>query len=246
MNGERVKQDTVRVREAFLGVRIMKGNSRFLGANKACGMILQPVSQGHSRQLSQQFGLGGCEQSARMLMIRLLFLCFLTFPLLAQAQFTFTTNNGAITITKYTGSGGAVTIPSATNGYPVTSIGSSAFYYCRSVTNVTIPNSVTSIGSGAFSACTSLTSVTIPNSVTSIGSQAFLFCNSLTAIAVDTNNPAYSDLAGVLFNKSQTTLIQCPGGKSGSYTIPSSVASIGSQAFYSCRSLTSPPSSAIF
>jgi hypothetical protein len=37
-------------------------------------------------------------------------------PIAREAQFTFTTNNGAITITEYTGSGGAVTIPSITNG----------------------------------------------------------------------------------------------------------------------------------
>jgi len=41
----------------------------------------------------------------------------------AVAQFTYTTNNGAITITGYTGSGGAVTIPSIINGYPVVTIG---------------------------------------------------------------------------------------------------------------------------
>ena len=47
--------------------------------------------------------------------------------------------------------------------YSVTSIGSSAFYNCRSLTSVTIPNSVTSIKDHAFSNCDSLTSVTIGN-----------------------------------------------------------------------------------
>ena len=40
-------------------------------------------------------------------------------------------------------------------------------------------------------------------------------------------NPVYTSVDGVLFNKSQTTLIQCPAGKAGSYTIPNSVTSIG-------------------
>lgn len=43
-------------------------------------------------------------------------LLLLTLPAPVQAQFTFTTNNGAITITGYTGPGGAVVIPSSTNG----------------------------------------------------------------------------------------------------------------------------------
>ena len=66
--------------------------------------------------------------------------------------------------------------------YSVTSIGDYAFYYCSSLTSITIPNSVTSIGGGAFQYCSSLTSVTIPNSVTSIGEQAFLGCSSLKTV----------------------------------------------------------------
>jgi hypothetical protein len=72
---------------------------------------------------------------------------------------TYTTNNGTITITGYTGPGGAVTIPSTINGSPVTSIGYGAFAHWTSLTSVTIPNSVTDIESSAFAYCTSLTSV---------------------------------------------------------------------------------------
>ena len=66
------------------------------------------------------------------------------------------------------------------------------------------------------------------------------YCTSLTAITVDALNSAYSSVDGVLFNKSQTTLIQYPAGKAGtSYTIPNSVTSIGDSAFSGCTSLTS-------
>ena len=80
----------------------------------------------------------------------------LLMPSVAQAQFTFTTNNGAITITGYTGPGGNVTIPDTTNGWPVATIGAYAFSNQTTVTSVTIPNSVTSIGSYAFSDCVNL------------------------------------------------------------------------------------------
>jgi len=72
-------------------------------------------------------------------------LLLLALPAAVHAQFTFTTNNGAITITKYTASGGDVIIPDTTNGYPVTSIGSTAFEYAG-LTSVTIPDSVTNLG----------------------------------------------------------------------------------------------------
>ena len=61
----------------------------------------------------------------------------------------------------------------------VTSIGREAFYYCGSLSFVTIPNSVTSIGESAFYECSGLTSVTIGNSVKSIGECAFKYCSKL-------------------------------------------------------------------
>jgi hypothetical protein len=127
-----------------------------------------------------------------------------------------------------------------TIGTNVTSIGNDAFLYCYSLTNLTIPDSVTSIGEEAFNSCLGLTNIMIPDGVTNIGQAAFNICTSLTAITVDTNNPAYCSVDGVLFDKSQTTLIQYPGGKSGSsYAIADSVTSIGYGAFDYCSSMAS-------
>jgi hypothetical protein len=207
----------------------------------------------------------------------------LALPSTLQAQFTFTTNNGAVTITGYTGSNGAVVIPSSTNGWPVTSIGESAFINCVSMTNVTLPNSLTNIGSQAFtgsglasvvlpdslisigpsaflncyslaglvlgegvssigdyafSGCSSLTNVLIPESLTNISSTAFIECSSLTALTADGWNPTYSSLAGVLFDKTQTTVVRYPGGLGASYAIPGTVTAIGPYAFSFCHTLT--------
>jgi hypothetical protein len=56
---------------------------------------------------------------------------------------------------------------------------------------------------------------------------------------VDTRNSVYSDVDGVLFNQSLTTLVQYPGGIAGAYAIPNSVTSIGDEAFLNCNGLTS-------
>ena len=123
--------------------------------------------------------------------------------------YRYTINNGTITITRYTGPGGAVTIPDTINGLPVTSIGTNAFYGRISLTSVTIPNTVTNIGNFALSSC-----------------------GSLTAITVDALNPAYSSLDGVLFNSNQTILIQCPGGKAGNYSGQNAGGGLEAQDFF--------------
>ena len=83
---------------------------------------------------------------------------------------------------------GDVVIPSSVdyNGatYSVTSIGTSAFNECTSLTSIEIPISVTSIGYNAFFDCSSLTSIEIPNSVTSIGDAAFRDCTRLANVVI--------------------------------------------------------------
>ena len=167
----------------------------------------------------------------------------------ADLAWSYDSSTGALTVT---GSGsmtdfsysdtrwGGNDIKSVSLPDGLTSIGGFAFRGCTSLSSVTIPDSVTSIGYYAFSGCTSLTSVTIPDSVTTIEDSAFSGCTSLTAINVAEGNTAYVSENGVLFNKSKTSLIQYPAGKTDSaYTIPDSVTSIGYYAFLSADSLKS-------
>ena len=120
---------------------------------------------------------------------------------------------------------GAVIIPSTvtynSETYSVTSIGSSAFDGCSSLTSITIPESVTSIGSGAFSGCSSLTTVVIPKNVT--GSLSFSGCSSLASIAI----PEGVTSIGSFYNCSSLVSI----------TIPKTVTTIKDNAFQKCTSL---------
>ena len=109
----------------------------------------------------------------------------------------------------------------------VTSIGGSAFSSCDSLTNIEIPNSVTSIGYSAFYGCVGLTSIEIPDSVTSIGDEAFRNCRSLTSIRIP--NSVTSIGAGAFLSCKGLTSIE----------IPNSVTSIGNSAFSHCNGLTS-------
>jgi hypothetical protein len=141
-------------------------------------------------------------------------------------DFTYATNlNNTATITDYTGSGGAVTIPGAVNSMPVAAIGDYAFDGYAGLASITIPNSVASIGFGAFASCTGLTNVTILDGVTTIGPYAFLNCTSLAGITMGSN---VTSIGSDAFN-------QC--SSLSSITIGASVTNIGSDVFVDCGSL---------
>ncbi|MDD3041153.1 leucine-rich repeat domain-containing protein [Bacteroides sp.] len=96
-----------------------------------------------------------------------------------DGDYTYTVTNDKATITKYTGAGGVVTIPSTLGGVSVISIGNWAFYVCHSLTSVSLPEGLTNIGENAFNGCSSLTSVCFPQGLTTISNEAFSYCTSL-------------------------------------------------------------------
>jgi len=134
----------------------------------------------------------------------------------------------------------------------ITIIGDGAFAFCRNLTEIELPAMLNRIEPNTFSNCTSLETVTIPEGVTSIGwgafgntgltrihipgsvaqiEYAFSGCFRLTEINVAKDNPAYLSREGVLFNREGTVLIQFPGGRAGSYTVPKEVERIDPYAF---------------
>ena len=100
--------------------------------------------------------------------------------------------NGTVTITGYSGPGGAVTIPRIIDGLPVTGIDG----VLLDAATITIPDTVTNLAYGALSRYT------------------------VTEIAIDPLNPSYSSADGVLFDKNQTMLIQYPHAKVGDTRFP--------------------------
>ena len=101
----------------------------------------------------------------------------------AQAgyPFDYTATAGVVTITGYSCSGGAVTIPPTINGLPVTSIGQYAFASCSNLTSITIPATVTAIGSHVFYHCGNLTGVYFYGNAPSDDTTVFSGDNNATA-----------------------------------------------------------------
>jgi hypothetical protein len=106
----------------------------------------------------------------------------------------------------------------------VTDINASAFSGCTGLTNVYIsPNSnLTVLNNDAFSGCTALTTVFIPNSLKGINNTTFSGCTSLASVTYG-NNPGIKYIGYQAFYDTTKALT--------SIFIPSSVVSIGSQAF---------------
>lgn len=91
---------------------------------------------------------------------------------------------GTVSVTRYLGEGGDITVPGQIDGFQVTVIGRGAFSNCAALTSVILPEGVTAIRASAFSGCSALTSVTFPDSLTAIGSCAFENCASLARIVL--------------------------------------------------------------
>ena len=130
----------------------------------------------------------------------------------------------------------------------VTSIGSSAFYNCDSLTSVVIGDSATTISDYAFYNCSSLMSINIPDSVISIGRYAIAHCSSLTSIVIpdgvtSIDGGVFYDCDGLTEIKISNSITAIASSMfSGcsslmSVVIPSSVTSIDEYAFLNCSSL---------
>ena len=93
--------------------------------------------------------------------------------------YSYTVEDGKVTITDYHGFGVNVTIPDTIYGKPVVAIDMTAFEDSLTLKSVTIPDSVMEIGGWAFNGCLSLESVTLGKGVRIIDGYNFDDCSKL-------------------------------------------------------------------
>jgi len=133
--------------------------------------------------------------------------------------------NHAITIRRYLGTGGDLTIPESINGTPVRTIGveppgmtplffqagpSQGYpvYGNYTVTSLVIPSGVTRIASAVFQGSLALTNVTVPDSVTSIGANVFANCPNITSVTLPPQFMADSSYLGLIGSAAASNLVQ--------------------------------------
>ena len=144
------------------------------------------------------------------------------------------------------------TITFSDGGKGLKKIDSLAFKDCSSLESIDLSNAeITEIPARAFENCTSLKSVKLPPTVTKIANNAFSGCSKLEEIE-GLEQCKISELSATAFdscvrlkdiNLSNATIAAIPdqifSGMRGliSATVPKTVTSIGTEAFYACKNL---------
>lgn len=105
------------------------------------------------------------------------------------------------------------------------------------IKELVIGKNISNLGRYSFWECGALKSITFKNSKTSYGEE-FNACFSWTEIKVDSQNATYKVEDNILYSADGKTLIRCPYGRSGEFTIPDTVEEIANSAFHGCPKIT--------
>ncbi|MBO7067917.1 MAG: leucine-rich repeat domain-containing protein [Bacteroidaceae bacterium] len=115
-------------------------------------------------------------------------------------------------------------------------MGQGIFFLCKSLQNISLGSDWTEINFSMFRWSDSLQTVTVPSRLTRI--QGLKTLRSLTTIQVDANNPSYSAIDGVLYNKQQTRLLCVPRAAKGALVVPEGVTEVMWGSLIDCPAIT--------
>ena len=129
----------------------------------------------------------------------------------------------------------------------LSSIGDFAFEGCSGLEKIVFPGNSVRFGEGVFFRCTAIGQVTLGSDWTQVNLKMFRWSDRLTSIVipaklislqnlkslkqlqsieVDANNPNFTSIDGMLYNKDKTILLGCPRGRSGKIRIPDGTTAI--------------------
>lgn len=111
-------------------------------------------------------------------------------------------------------------------------VGQQLFARCSSLTSISLPNDAVAIAQDAFADCTGLREITIPAAATEVTPSTG--CTALANINVSPANSHYKSVDGVLTDDAVSRIVWFPMGKTGSYSLPATIASVGDYAFRGC------------
>ena len=117
-------------------------------------------------------------------------------------------------------------------------LGDFSFDGCSNLVEIVLPESLQRIEGWAFRGCASLVRLRIPEKVSFVPTCAFGGNSSLVAIDVAEGNKSYTDIDGVLYDRSLTRMVRCPQAKKGHVRIPDGVSTIPQNAFCECSGVT--------
>ena len=152
----------------------------------------------------------------------------------------------------------SINLPATLGGYVVKGLGTRALAGLRGITSVAIPDTYDWIGDFVFDDCTSLSSIElgsglksmgkapfrgtsvqtldIPATLTALDGNPLAGASQATGVSVSEDNPAFSAVDGILYDRRQRTLLACPAAKT-EIDLPDTIAALAADALDGCNRL---------
>ncbi len=147
---------------------------------------------------------------------------------------TFTADNDLESIGEYTFQNDEL-LYSVNMGTGVNYIGKYAFDYCSALTSIELSDKLYSISDYAFNKCIYLESISLGSKLYSISKYAFSDANNLRYITISDENNYLKSIDNVVYSKDGKTLVLFSKARTGEFTVPDGVETIGTYAFWNCR-----------